>query len=94
MYPHEMPEVAEFGRSPGNGITPALISRDPLATEGEATFGPDDFNPYDEREAIAASASTTQRQSNRIEKPNFPGGWGGATSSNSEFKFPLDGPLF
>lgn len=32
--------------SPGDGITPALLSKEPLATEGEATPGPDDENPY------------------------------------------------
>lgn len=36
--------------SPGNGITPVLLSRDPLATEGEATPGPDDQNPHQKRE--------------------------------------------
>lgn len=36
--------------SPGDGITPALLSREPLATEGEATPGPDDWNPYAEME--------------------------------------------
>lgn len=50
MFPHEMPRAQEFGRSPGNGLTPMAISRDPIATEGEATPGPDDWNPYDERE--------------------------------------------
>lgn len=36
--------------SPGDGVTPALLSREPLATEGEATPGPDDVNPFDEME--------------------------------------------
>lgn len=49
-FPHEKREPQEFGRSPGNGITPMPLSRDPLATEGEATPGPDDFNPYEEHD--------------------------------------------
>lgn len=53
MHPHEHQGSLEFGRSPGNGITPIPLSRDPLATEGEATPGPDDYNPYEEREAKA-----------------------------------------
>lgn len=36
--------------SPGDGITPALLSQEPLATEGEATPGPDDVNPYAQME--------------------------------------------
>lgn len=49
-FPHEKQEPREYGRSPGNGITEMPLSREPLATEGEATPGPDDYNPYDERE--------------------------------------------
>jgi len=37
--------------SPGNGISPIRLSRDPLATEGEATPGPDDYNPYQDPDA-------------------------------------------
>ena len=33
---------------PNDGITSVKLSRAPLATEGEATPGPDDWNPYDE----------------------------------------------
>lgn len=51
MFPHEKAETAEHGRSPGNGITPVPISREPLATEGEATSGPDDYNPYEDGES-------------------------------------------
>lgn len=47
-FPHEMPHATEYGRSPGNGVTPAVLSREPLATEGEATPGPDHINPYDD----------------------------------------------
>ena len=35
---------------PSDGITSVKLSRMPLATEGEATPGPDDWNPYDELE--------------------------------------------
>lgn len=42
--------------SPGDGITPALMSREPLATEGEATPGPDDYNPFDEFESAQQQA--------------------------------------
>ena len=48
MFPHAKREPEEFGHSPGNGITPIPLSRDPLATEGEATPGPDDENPFEE----------------------------------------------
>jgi len=59
-FPHEKSEATEFGRSPGNGITPAPLSMEPLATEGEATPGPDDQNPYDEQELqIERSQKTT-----------------------------------
>lgn len=33
--------------SPGDGITVAHLSAEPLATEGEATPGPDDENPFE-----------------------------------------------
>lgn len=56
-FPHEKREVRTHGRCPGNGVTPALLSREPLATEGEATPGPDDHNPYLEREAKAEIAT-------------------------------------
>lgn len=36
------------GASPGDGVTLPALSREPLATEGEATPGPDDYNPFDE----------------------------------------------
>lgn len=32
---------------PGDGITQIKLSFEPLATEGEATPGPDDVNPYE-----------------------------------------------
>lgn len=38
-------------------MTEIPLSRDPLATEGEATPGPDDYNPYDERERQMAEQS-------------------------------------
>lgn len=59
-YPHHKAESEEYGHSPGNGTTHIPLSRDPLATEGEATPGPDDYNPYDERERKRAQ----QRQQN------------------------------
>ena len=34
--------------SPGMGITPIKLSKDPLATEGEATNGPDDTVDFEE----------------------------------------------
>lgn len=43
--------------SPGDGVTDAALSREPLATEGEATPGPDDENPYDELEDRRARRS-------------------------------------
>lgn len=49
-FKHSKNEPEERGHSPGNGITDIPLSRAPMATEGEATPGPDDVNPYDERE--------------------------------------------
>lgn len=34
--------------SPGLGTTPMVLSREPLATEGEATAGADDVVDYDD----------------------------------------------
>lgn len=48
MFPHEKAESKTHGRSPGNGMTSMPISAEPLATEGEATPGPDDQNPYED----------------------------------------------
>lgn len=48
MFEHVKLERASHGGSPGNGMTPARLSRGPLATEGEATPGPDDYNPYED----------------------------------------------
>lgn len=42
--------------SPGLGISPAKLSAEPLATEGEATRGPDDM--VDEREIETATFGT------------------------------------
>lgn len=50
-FPHEKREARTHGRCPGNGLTCMPLSRDPIATEGEATPGPDDYNPYDEHAA-------------------------------------------
>lgn len=62
MFPHSKAEPEEYGNSPGNGITPVPLSRDPLATEGEATPGPDDWNPYDEMEEERARERFNQQQ--------------------------------
>lgn len=43
---HELSTTA----SPGDGVSPIPISSEPLATEGEATPGPDDVNPFKEVE--------------------------------------------
>lgn len=60
MFRHEKAEAESHGRSPGNGITPMPISQDPLATEGEATPGPNDENPYDEAPPARLNESPTQ----------------------------------
>lgn len=39
--------------SPGLGTTPTVLSREPLATEGEATKGPDDVVDYDDIDTAA-----------------------------------------
>lgn len=49
-----------FGRSPGNGVTMPNLSVEPLATEGEATAGPDDYNPYDEEETVRELAAIAE----------------------------------
>jgi hypothetical protein len=56
-FPHGKREPDEYGHSPGSGITPMALSRDPLATEGEATPGPDDFNPFEEYETPRPQSS-------------------------------------
>lgn len=48
-FRHSKRETETHGLSPGNGITPAPLSTEPLATEGEATPGPDDINPYEDQ---------------------------------------------
>ncbi len=65
MFPHSKSEPEEFGHSPGNGITPIPLSRDPLATEGEATPGPDDVNPYEENEKRELGLSSNEIAANR-----------------------------
>lgn len=42
-----MPWHYEEVNSPGMGTTLPGLSMDPLASEGEATPGPDDFNPFE-----------------------------------------------
>ena len=63
MFPHEKREALTHGRSPGNGTTEIPLSREPLATEGEATPGPDDYNPYDEQETEDAFAEIAKQRS-------------------------------
>lgn len=50
MFQHHKNESVTHGGSPGNGMTAQPFSQAPLATEGEATPGPDDWNPYEEQE--------------------------------------------
>jgi len=35
LFPHEKRERSAYGGSPGNGISPMRLSRDPLASEAE-----------------------------------------------------------
>lgn len=58
-FPHSKSEGEEYGHSPGNGTTEIPLSSEPLATEGEATPGPDELNPYDEREYLRAKRGET-----------------------------------
>lgn len=50
MFDHFQRDSLSHGYSPGNGVTPMSFSKEPLASEGEATPGADDYNPYDEIE--------------------------------------------
>lgn len=54
------------------GLTIANISSEPLATEGEATPGPDDINPYrseEERQMVdQIRQQATQRQESELTK--------------------------
>lgn len=45
MFPHEKREAAEFGHSPGNGMSPRLLSREPLASEAEVAAEMDARRP-------------------------------------------------
>lgn len=56
--------------SPGDGVTDAALSREPLATEGEATPGPDDENPFDELEDRRARQSPDE--GSRGGEPSMP----------------------
>ena len=51
MFRHSKLEPDEYGHSPGNGMTEMRLSDDLLATEGEATPGPDHVNPYEQEDA-------------------------------------------
>lgn len=71
MFPHAKTEPEEYGHSPGNGMTSIPLSRDPIATEGEATPGPDDFNPYDayELERVKQSQKTMKEDPTEGDDP-------------------------
>jgi hypothetical protein len=81
MFPHHKAESETHGGSPGNGMTPMPMSRNPIATEGEATPGPDDVNPYDELEYERfKERMKTERRRDRRESPKMRlmgGGQGG-----------------
>lgn len=68
-----MPHFSDYSGtgSPGDGITPALLSSEPLATEGEATPGPDDYNPFDEMEDRQAMVRGTDAP--EADLPDFGG---------------------
>lgn len=93
-FPHYKREALTHGQSPGNGITPAPISREPLATEGEATPGPDDYNPYEERaREDAEQAMVADEDPTDGDDPFVFDDVGGAIG---DFEFPSigDGPQF
>lgn len=69
MWPHAMTHSQTHGNSPGNGITPKRITREPLATEGEATPGPDDYNPYEDYDPRATVESRSKRDPTRDPDP-------------------------
>lgn len=81
--------------SPGNGITPIPLSRDPLATEGEATPGPDDVNPFEEIEAqrVQPSEKTTKEDPAEGENDPFVFDDVGAGTAGFDLELPdLGGP--
>jgi len=58
-FPHFKREQQTHGGSPGNGMTIKNLSRGPLATEGEATPGPDHINPYEGQVTARADPDPT-----------------------------------
>lgn len=69
--PHD-PADYSFTNSPGDGITPVKMSPEPLATEGEATPGPDDWNPYEEMEARQEIELVRERKKRRERERDVP----------------------
>jgi hypothetical protein len=65
--------------SPGDGITEPGLSAEPLATEGEATPGPNDYNPFEEERM--------QREMNGEKRASLPD-FGGPRPGNVD----VDGP--
>lgn len=62
-----------FGGSPGGGTTRPMLSREPLASEGEATIGPDNYNPYREREMRRETRELERRREAAAEsQPELP----------------------
>lgn len=93
-YKHSKDESLTHGKSPGNGTTPMNLSKAPLATEGEATPGPDDYNPYEERDAERARVAQTQPpQPTKGEDPFTFDDIGGIVDEIG-LPAPGDGPLF
>jgi len=80
MFPHHCLPQDSHGGSPGNGTTGPKLSLLPLATEGEATPGRDDVNPYDRREVkrdvqTAREARRLDRRGGAGSAPGLPPGF-------------------
>lgn len=71
-------------------MTPMSFSSEPLASEGEATAGPDDYNPYDdvEQKQMAAARSPTRGDDPFVfdDVDEF--------ASDVDLPEPSDGPMF
>ncbi len=98
MFPHEDQRTKEFGRSPGNGITPIPLSRDPLATEEEATPGPDDYNPFEDTRELGLSSDEIAENRNPL-KGDDPYAFDDVDEAVGELELPdlggePDSPLF
>ena len=88
MLPHHHLLKDEYGGSPGNGTTCARLSRCPIATEGEATPGPDDENPYLKKER------EQQRAAQRRDRSDSGEGTGLYPWSDTDPARPDDWPLW